>query len=200
MFTRTESFQQFIKFYPAVTIFAGIILIAFLLTSSWYLPGHFFFEKLAGVNLYIAQGEYWRLITPIFVHSSFSHLLFNAFSLVIFGPALERITGSFLFSLFFLAAGLAANAATYLIQPLTYTHVGASGAIYGILGFFLFLVLLKKDRLSKQNSQTILTLVAVGLIMTFIQPQINVLGHLGGLTAGFLLAPAFLYIAKEERR
>ncbi|PLS15894.1 rhomboid family intramembrane serine protease [Bacillus sp. M6-12] len=199
MFTRTESFQQFIKFYPAVTIFVALSLIGFLLTSSWFLPGHFFFEKLAGVNLYISEGEYWRLITPIFVHSSFSHLLFNAFSLVIFGPALERMIGSFLFPLFFLSSGLAANAATYLIQPLTFTHVGASGAIYGILGFFLFLALFKKEHLSRQNSQTILTLVVVGLIMTFIQPQINVLGHLGGLAAGLLLAPAILYAVKNKQ-
>ncbi|MDQ7862811.1 rhomboid family intramembrane serine protease [Peribacillus frigoritolerans] len=70
------------------------------------------------------------LITPIFLHSTFTHLLFNGFSLAIFGPFLEKLLGAFKFSIFFLSTGILANIATFLINPLTYNHVGASGAIF----------------------------------------------------------------------
>ncbi|WP_174735209.1 rhomboid family intramembrane serine protease [Mesobacillus harenae] len=187
MFTRTENFREFIRFYPATSFILFIHLLLFIPTVLPILPGKLIFEQLSGVNLYILEGEYWRLVTPIFVHSGFPHVLFNSFSLVLFGPALERMLGKGKFLFVYLTAGIAANLATLLLEPVTYTHVGASGAIYGLFGFYLSLIFFNRHMLSNENSQIILTIAAIGIIMTFIQPNINITAHIFGLVAGFFI-------------
>src|SRR3954447_5814943 len=72
MFTRTESFRDFIRLYPIVSIIITIHLGLYLLTILPIFPNHWFLENLSGVNLYIMEGELWRLITPTFMHSGFS--------------------------------------------------------------------------------------------------------------------------------
>jgi rhomboid protease GluP len=187
MFTRTESFKEFIRYYPIVSAIVLIHIIFFLLTSLPIFPGSLLFESLSGVNLYIWQGEIWRLITPIFLHSGFSHVLFNSFSLVLFGPALERILGSGRFTAVYLITGISANIATLLIEPVTYIHVGASGAIFGLFGMYISLVIYRKNLLSRDNRQLITTIAVISIIMTFFQPNINVISHLFGLLSGFLI-------------
>ncbi|CAM3954561.1 rhomboid family intramembrane serine protease [Mesobacillus zeae] len=186
MFTRTESFREFIRLYPAVSIIILIHLLLYIMTALPILPSLQIFELLSGVNLYIAEGEYWRLVTPIFVHSGFPHVLFNSFSIVLFGPALEQILGKFKFLTVYLAAGICANLATFLLEPLTYMHVGASGAIFGLFGYYIAMSIFRKDLLTKENSQLIITIAAIGVAMTFIQENINVTAHIFGLLAGFL--------------
>jgi len=197
MFTRTESFREFIRFYPMVSIIVAIHLVLYLLTILPIFPNYWFFENLSGVNLYIMEGEVWRLITPTFMHSGFSHMLFNSFSLVLFGPALEPMLGSGRFLFVYLLSGLIANLATLLLEPLTYTHVGSSGAIFGLFGYYIAIIMFRKHMLSKQNSQIILTLCVVSLIMTFLQPNINITAHLFGLLGGFLLGAIPYYNKKD---
>ncbi|MCQ6276955.1 rhomboid family intramembrane serine protease [Bacillus sp. V3B] len=187
MFTRTESFQEFIRYYPIVSLIVLIHIIFFLLTSLPIFPNSLVFEYLAGVNLYIWQGELWRLVTPIFIHSGFSHVLFNSFSLVLFGPALERILGPVRFTAIYLITGISANIATLFIEPVTYIHVGASGAIFGLFGMYISLVIYRKSLLSKDNSQLIITIAVISVIMTFLQPNINIISHIFGLLSGFLI-------------
>jgi rhomboid protease GluP len=187
MFTRTESFREFLRFYPIVSFIVLIHIVLYLLTILPVFPNFWFIENLSGVNLYIMEGEFWRLITPTFMHSGFSHMLFNSFSLVLFGPALEQMLGKSQFSLVYLVSGLIANVATLLLEPLTYTHVGSSGAIFGLFGYYIALIVFHKNRLSKQNSQIIITLCVISLIMTFIEPNINITAHLFGLLGGLLL-------------
>lgn len=188
MFIRTESFQQYVRYFPAVTFFIFLMMIVFVLNLFPLLP---IMNYGTGINLYIAEGQWWRLITPIFLHQSFTHLLMNGFSLAIFGPTLERYIGSLKFVLFFLFTGLLANIATFFLKPLTYIHIGASGAIFGILGFFLYLALFKKIELNTTEMNTIYTLTGIAVIMTFIQPNINIVGHISGLLVGLALTPFF---------
>lgn len=192
MFTRTESLKEFIRLYPVVSAIIFIHILLYLLTVIPIFPNALIFEKLAGVNLYIIQGEYWRLFTPMILHSGFPHVLFNSFSLVLFGPALERILGKTKFIFLYITAGVAANIATLLLEPMTYIHVGASGAIFGLFGYFAAVIIFRKDLLSRENSQIILTITVIGVIMTFLQPNINVTAHIFGLIAGFLIGAAFL--------
>ena len=191
MFTRTESFREYATSHRAVTVLILIMMIVFVLVLFPIFPGNVLFYYGTGVNLYIADGQWWRLITPIFLHSTFSHLLFNGFSLAIFGPSLENFLGSFKFTIFFLSTGILANIATFLVKPLTYSHVGSSGAIFGLLGFFLYLVMFNKSNFSNNEKNTVYTLTGIAIIMTFIQPQINVVGHLAGLVTGVLTAPLY---------
>jgi rhomboid protease GluP len=197
MFTRTESFREFIRLYPIVSFIVAIHIVLYLLTVLPFFPNYWFMETFAGVNLYIIQGEVWRLITPTFMHSGFSHMLFNSFSLVLFGPALERMLGKGRFILVYLVSGIAANVATLMFEPLTYTHVGSSGAIFGLFGYYIAIILFRKKWLSNENTQIILTICVISLVMTFLQPNINIIAHLFGLLGGFLIG-AIPYFNKRN--
>lgn len=197
MFTRTESVREFIRFYPIVSIIISIHIILYLLTILPFFPNYWFYETFSGVNLYIVEGEFWRLITPTFMHSGFSHMLFNSFSLVLFGPALERMIGSAKFLIVYLASGFIANMATLVMEPLTYTHVGSSGAIFGLFGYYISIIIFRKRWMSRENTQIILTICVISLIMTFIQANINITAHLFGLIGGFLIG-AIPYFNKQD--
>ena len=190
MFTRTESLRDFIRFYPIISLIISIHILLYLATAVPVFPSRYLFEQLSGVNLYIVNGEYWRIVTPIFMHGGFAHMLFNSFSLVLFGPALEQLLGRTKFILIYLATGIAANIATLILEPLTYTHVGSSGAIFGLFGFYISIIVFRKAMLSRENSQTIMTIAIIGVIMTFVQSNINITAHIFGLLAGFLIGAA----------
>ncbi|WP_423408775.1 rhomboid family intramembrane serine protease [Heyndrickxia sp. MSNUG] len=187
MFTRTESFRDFVRYYPIVTLIISIHILLYLVTTIPFFPSRYLFELLSGVNLYIVNGDYWRLVTPIFMHSGFAHMLFNSFSLVLFAPALEQLLGRTKFILLYLATGIAANVATLTLEPLTYTHVGSSGAIFGLFGFYIAIIIFRKAMMSRENSQTIMTIAIIGIVMTFVQSNINITAHIFGLIAGFLI-------------
>ncbi len=194
MFIRTESFQQFIRLYPVVTLIVAVHLVLFLAMQLPIFPKNLILETLASVNILIENGEYWRLVTPIFLHVGFTHLLFNSFSLVLFGPSLERALGKISFLLVYLACGIAANIATYVLKPPYYTHIGASGAIFGLFGIYLAVLLLKKESMPQHGRQIILPIVAIGVIMTFFQANVNVTAHIFGLIAGLLIGSLLLKI------
>jgi len=187
LFTRRESLKEYITYYPVVSLILLIHILLFLLTTLPIFPAKAIMGYLIGVNLYITQGEWWRLITPIFIHSGFSHLLFNSFSIFLFGPGLEKIVGKFRFLFIYLFTGIAANIITLFIEPLTYVHLGSSGAIFGLFGYYISIVVFRKEMMSKSNAQVITTIAALSLIMTFLQPNINIVGHIFGFLAGLLI-------------
>ncbi|WP_078543057.1 rhomboid family intramembrane serine protease [Litchfieldia alkalitelluris] len=197
MFTRTESFKEFLRFYPIISVIIAIHIFLWILLALPVLGGGYLLNQMVGYNVLISEGEYWRLLTPIFVHASFGHMLFNSFSLVLFGPALERMLGKAKFIGVYLSTGVLANLATYVIEHEQFRHVGSSGAIFGLFGVYLYMVLKRKDLISYANSQLILTILVIGVIMTFLNPNINIIGHVFGLIAGVLLAPVF--IGKSKR-
>lgn len=197
MFVRTENFREFVRFYPIVSIIIAIHLGLYLVTVLPVFSNSWFIETFSGVNLYIAEGEYWRLITPMFLHNGFSHMLFNSFSLVLFGPALEKLLGKWKFAAVYLTSGIIANFATFLFEPLTYSHVGSSGAIFGLFGYYLSIILFRKQMMTKGNAQILLTITAISIVMTFIQPNINITAHLFGLIGGFLIGAIPHYNSRE---
>jgi rhomboid protease GluP len=199
MFVRTESFSQFIRLYPMVSIIVFIHLLLFSVTFVPFLPEIWVYEHFAGINLYIFNGEWWRLITPIFVHLGFAHLLFNSFSLILFAPPLERMLGKVKFIFIYLSCGIIANIATYFLKPLTYNHVGASGAIFGLFGIYVGMALFHKHLISAQNKQVIIPIVVIGLVMTFFQANINITAHLFGLLSGIVISWLLLpYLIKKS--
>ncbi|GAF64724.1 hypothetical protein BTS2_1620 [Bacillus sp. TS-2] len=192
MFSRTENFYTFRKNYPIITIIIAIHLIIFLWINL--LPGGEWIRfRGVGFNLGVELGEYWRLVTPIFMHVSLTHLLFNSASLVIFGPPLEQMLGKAKFILLYLSSGILANIATFFIGGLDYPpHLGASGAIFGIFGAYFFIALLRKDLIDRNNSQLILMIFIAGIVMTFVNSNINIYAHIFGAIAGAAVIPLLL--------
>lgn len=195
MFIRSEkSIKEFIHFYPVVSTIVIIHLVLLLIVRILSLPiGELLYQWGAGSNILINQGEYWRLLTSIFFHAGLSHTLFNSLALILFGPALEQMLGKFKFLSMYLLAGLAGSLGTYFIAPTAfYTYVGASGSIYGLFGMYIFMVMFRKHLIDSQNARIVVTILIIGLIMTFIRPGINVAAHIFGFLGGLALGPIFL--------
>ena len=141
--------------------------------------------------------EPWRMITAVFVHSqgSIFHVLFNMYSLFIFGPILERLVGRGRFLALYLLSGLGGSVAVLLLAPLT-PVVGASGAIFGLLGAFFVI----QRRLGGNNIQ-LLVLIGLNLVIGFV-PMFNIAwqAHLGGLVVGIAVALVYLRTRRADQR
>lgn len=192
MFIRRESFSEYIRLYPVTTV---LIALNILLYLTRFVPslGDFILSEGIGYNLFVAQGEWWRLVTPMFLHADFMHLLMNMFSLFILGPDLEKIAGKARFFTIFFLSGIFANLVTYFVQGVTYgPHLGASGAIFGLFGAFLALYYYTRDAMPELR-QVILPMTVIGIVLTFLTPNINVTAHLGGLVGGFLIGLPYFH-------
>src|SRR5699024_2727145 len=168
-----------------------LIIIHFILWFLFFFPfGKQIFAWGIGHNFSIhVFDQYWRFITPIFLHMDLTHVVFNSFSLVLFAPALEKMLGKFKFIIIYLLAGIIGNICTYIINPLDITqHLGASGSIYGLFGIYIFMVVFRKDLIDQTSAQIVLIISAIGLVMTFINPGINVPAHIFGFLGGLLCA------------
>jgi len=195
MFIRTErSIQEFIRFYPVVSVIVFINLLLWLMIDVLQLQvGHSLYHFGVGHNYSVSYGEYWRLVTPIFLHAGLSHVLFNSFALVLFGPALETMIGKVRFIFIYFLTGIIGNVGTYIIDPMsTIPHLGASGAIYGLFGIYIYMAIFRKDLIDTGSAQIIKIIFIIGLITTFIQPNINIAAHIFGFIGGFALGPIAL--------
>ena len=131
----------------------------------------------------VAQGDYWRLITAAFLHYGPFHLLTNMLALYWFGSLLEQRIGSGRFLMLYLVSGLAGSAGALLWSPLVPT-VGASGAIFGILGAGL---VLERQR-DYVFGGSALGIIVINLVLTFSIANISIGGHIGGLIGGAAVA------------
>ena len=138
-------------------------------------PANVPFPDLVGV----AHGEWWRLITAAFLHYGPFHLLLNMLALYWFGTLLERRIGSGRYLMLYLVSGLAGSAGALVLDPTTPT-VGASGAIFGILGAGL---VLERQR-DYVFGGSALGIIVINLVFTFSIANISIGGHIGGLIGG----------------
>jgi membrane associated rhomboid family serine protease len=140
---------------------------------------------------FVAQGDYWRLLTAAFLHYGPFHLLLNMLGLYWFGSLLEQRLGSGRFLLIYVVSGLAGSAGALVLDPLKPT-VGASGAIFGILGAGL---VLERQR-DYVFGGSALGIIVANLVLTFAWPNISIGGHIGGLIGG---AAAVLALSRLGR-
>ena len=133
----------------------------------------------------------WRMLTSAFMHASVLHLLFNMFSLFIFGPVIEHAVGRARFAALYLLAAFGGSLAVLLLAP-NQAVVGASGAIFGLLGAFFII----QRRLGGNNTQ-LLILIGLNVAFGFIVPNVAWQAHLGGLVVG--AAVAAVYTATRHR-
>lgn len=147
----------------------------------------------------VAHGEWYRLITAAFLHSSpgdsfgITHILFNMWALWVIGPQLEQVLGRWRYAALYLLSALGGSVLLYLVDPAS-AAVGASGAIFGLFGAFF--VVAKRLRVPAGG---IVFLLVLNLVITFSVPGISWQGHIGGLVVGGALAVAYAY-APDRRR
>jgi rhomboid protease GluP len=140
------------------------------------------------INELIIQGQFWRLITPVFLHGSFLHLGFNMYALNALGPELERHYGRWRFLALYLLAGFVGNVASFMFSP--NPSLGSSTAIFGLLGAEGVFLYQNRD-LFGSNARRALTNIAMiagfNLIIG-LSPGIDNWGHIGGLIGGLSFA------------
>jgi membrane associated rhomboid family serine protease len=136
------------------------------------------------------------MLTSLFVHSdqSFLHIIFNMYSLLIFGPILERALGRWRFLAQYLLSGLGGSVAVLLIEP-RIGVLGASGEIFGLLGAFFVI-----QRRLGGNSLQLVIVIGLNLVIGFVVPQIAWQAHIGGLIVGGITALVFLRTREARKR
>jgi len=144
-------------------------------------PGGSLFRKWELFGPAVANGDWWRLITSAFLHANLIHIGFNMYFLWFVGSAVEQALGRGRFLLVYFISGLAGSAGALLVDPLQFT-VGASGAIFGIMGAAL---ILERQRNYVLGGQAF-ALIAINLILSFAIANISYGGHIGGLIGGAL--------------
>ncbi|MEQ8156058.1 MAG: rhomboid family intramembrane serine protease [Clostridiaceae bacterium] len=171
----------------------GINILVFLYTA--YLSGSIMdinvavlYYSGAKVTELIKAGEYWRLLTSAFLHGGLIHIAVNMYSLFYTGNYAEKIYGkrNFLGIYFLSAAG-----ASLMSMITDSISVGASGAIFGLLGALLIFAYKEKDKIGKGFLKNLLSIVAINLVMGLMLPNIDNFGHIGGLLTG--VAAGYLF-------
>jgi membrane associated rhomboid family serine protease len=169
-----------------IAVNVAIYLITAVQGNGLNAPGGRLWDKMILWGPYVAQGQWWRLITAAFLHASILHIAFNMLALWWFGAAVEEYLGRGRYIGLYLVGGLAGSAGALIQAPLT-PVVGASGAIFAILGSMLILEWQTTGRLAGNA----MTLIVINLALGFAIANIAVGGHIGGLIGGILATLAF---------
>lgn len=149
----------------------------------------------AKVNSLILNGEYWRFISAMFLHSNEIHLLVNCYSLYMVGSQVEKLYGHVNMTAIYFLSGFIGSIASFAFSP--NASVGASGAIFGLLGAMLFFAIKRPSLLKSGFGANLITTLVINLIYGLMNERIDNHAHVGGLVGGFLTTGA-VYTAKEE--
>jgi rhomboid protease GluP len=146
--------------------------------------------------------EYYRLFTYMFLHSGFSHLANNMVVLLFIGDNLERAAGKWRYLVIYFASGVIAGIASLSYNMLKNTNVvsvGASGAIFGVMGAMAFIVIVNKGRLENISTLQIAMFVVFSLYGGLTSQGVDNAAHIGGLIAGAVIA-AILYRKPKKKQ
>jgi membrane associated rhomboid family serine protease len=174
-------------------ILIGINVVAFVVTLAAGGTNGEFFENGAMWGYGVADGDYQRLLTSAFLHGGVLHLLFNMYALFLFGPYVERALGTWRFIAAYATTALVGSVFVYLLADPRILTIGASGAVFGLFGMALMLLLK-----AKQDVRTLLVLLAINAVIST-QGNISWQGHLGGFVAGIVLGAAFAFAPRDRR-
>lgn len=141
----------------------------------------------AKVGTLIQEGQWWRLITPVFLHIGLMHLVVNSVTVYYIGTQIENMFGHARFLAIYFVSALTGNLASFVFLPNSLS-AGASTAIFGLFGAFLMLgESFHHNPYIRLLSRQFLTFVAINLVFDLFMPGIDIYGHLGGLVGGFLM-------------
>jgi membrane associated rhomboid family serine protease len=181
---------------PIVTwVLIGISLVLFALeyaTGGYSGPVYQWLAYTGGLT----ESQPWRMITSAFLHSpgSIFHVAFNMYALFIFGPLIESLVGRARFLALYLLSAFGGSVAVLLLAP-SVVVVGASGAIFGLLGAFFVI-----QRKLGGNTLQLVIVVGLNVVIGFIVPNVAWQAHLGGLVVGVAVAAIYLATRRRDQR
>ncbi|MYR60823.1 rhomboid family intramembrane serine protease [Streptomyces sp. SID625] len=160
----------------------------FSLVGDAYIPS-------SGAVEGVAEGQWYRLLTAMFLHGGYLHIAFNMLSLWWIGGPLEAALGRVRYLSLYFVSGLAGSALSYLLAAPNQPSVGASGAIFGLFGATAVLM-----RRLRYDMRPVIALLVINLVFTF-GPGLNIAwqAHIGGLVAGVITGYAMVHAPREHR-
>lgn len=193
---QTELFEPAKKSLNLVIVAATVV--AFLVMQFWeksVTDGHFYghttqflLEHGALHGPSIRRGEWYRLITHIFLHGDIWHLGNNMLILFCLGNALEHYVGKYSYGAIYFFSGILAGLGSVVYNTDNTVSVGASGAVFGVVGAMAWLVLRNRGRLEGFTGPRMLIFVLLSVYAGFVDQGVDNAAHVTGLAAGFLLA------------
>jgi membrane associated rhomboid family serine protease len=181
-------------------VLIGINVVAFVLQQAVSGFTLRFFEIGLGFDpihnevIGVADGEYYRLLTAAFLHENVVHIALNMYALYLFGPPVEAAIGRVRFLALYLISAVGGSALSYAFAAPNQPSLGASGAVFGLLGAYLVL-----NRKLGRDTSGVMALLVINFVFGLIVPRIDWRAHLGGLIAGTLCAIAIAYAPAPRR-
>lgn len=179
-----------------IIIVVNIIIFVFMeLNGNTQDSSYMLSHGALNVELILKKGEYYRLFTSMFMHAGFSHIFNNMLVLFFIGDNLERAVGHVKYFIMYIAGGLLANVAAliyYSIANINVCCVGASGAIFSVVGALFYIVIVNKGRLEDLSASKLGVFIVMSIYLGLRSATTSNSAHIGGLVAGFILA-ALIY-------
>ena len=191
----SQNRHQRLRGAPAVIVLI-VLNVAVFCIELWRgaLASPVILHRLGSLDFFavIQKGEFWRLISALFLHFNFLHLGFNLFALYVLGPPLEKILGTIRFAICYLISGIGSTAGVVLLTLVKIVRpaelIGASGSVMGIVGAWAgFLLRNRQMWQAKQRLLNILLIIAIQIAFDISTPEVSTSAHLCGLITGFFL-------------
>lgn len=148
-----------------------------------------YYGRLDGQSV-LFQGEYWRIVTAMFLHGSVDHLFSNMLVLFFLGAMIEQEIGHVCYGIIYLLSGIGGNLASLYMKIVSFNtaaSLGASGVVFGMDGVLLALVLFSNRKLQNISAPRVFFMIVLSLYSGFVGSHIDNAAHIGGLVTGFVL-------------
>ena len=178
--------------YILIAINVLVFLFGFLFNKFPFLINNF-----STYGPFIKAGQYYRLLTGAFLHVSIIHLFVNMYALYVLGSQAEKFFGKFKFSIIYLFSAITGSLLSILLNG-NVASIGASGAIFGLLGAMLYFGYNFRVYLGNTLAKQIIYVIVANFIISLLVSNIDIFGHLGGLVGGLLIAMALGFITRTK--
>ena len=185
--------------YVSILLVAANVIV-FLISSVDH--GRLLAAGRLSVNAVLVKGEYARLIWCMFLHGGFEHILNNMVMLYFMGTMIEKAIGHVPYAIIYFLSGIGGGLLSLFIRVRMNDlagSVGASGAIFGLDGLLLAMVLFYRRPLPEVTPQRVILMIALSLYGGFTSENIDNAGHVGGLLTGLLLGALFCICLRKHR-
>jgi Uncharacterized membrane protein (homolog of Drosophila rhomboid) len=200
-----------VQFTMMNTIIIAVNLLAYVIThftNAFGTPSEMFYKGALSWYCVVKGNEYYRFITAMFMHANLSHIFGNMLVLFFLGINLERALGKWKYLFIYFGSGILAGIASisynmwkeHAITSIAETTfgIGASGAIFGVVGALLFIILINRGRQDGISAGQVLIFTGLNIYNGIIDKQIDQAAHVGGFIAGFLLAFVFYQLQRNK--
>ena len=180
----------------------GFIVINILLFAASAFSGDLLYNEGAFSLWYILQGrEWWRLITSMFLHANMDHLVGNMLMLYMAGELVEKYIGKWKFTILYFFSGISGSVLYAVYEFVTGSFadsIGASGAVFGVIGALLVIVIRHKGRYADITTGRMVFMIVYMMYMGFRASNVNNAAHIGGLLSGMILTVFYMLIGNRD--